>query len=250
MSRSITIAELLRGYPKGTKLYSPVLGKLTLAGVSDTDKFPIVVTYADDRSAAFMADGRYVNVDDAECCIFPSYEIRNWNFLLWKKGYVVEDTKTGRVAMFEGWADDEYRSFKARWTMRNGILTNGITLPTSPYFPCDADKTKRFVRKLEKMKNGKFNPDTLEVEPDKPECPFKPFDKVLVRDSGDEHWQPALFSWKLKNEEYCYGVAGGIDEPVFYRQCIPYNEETAHLVGTTDPYTEFKVAHADENEEV
>lgn len=67
---------------------------------------------------------------------------------------------------------------------------------------------------------------------------FAPFDKVLVRDSGDELWQPALFSWKLENEEYCYGVAGGMSEPVFYRQCIPFNEKTAHLVGSTLPYEE------------
>lgn len=230
MSRSITIAELLRDYPKGTKLYSPVLGKLTLKGVSNEDKFPILVTYADDRLAAFLADGRYANVDDAECCIFPSYKIRNWDFLLWKKGDVVEATKTGRVAMFEEWANDEYTSFKARWTMKSGTLTNGMPLPTSLYFPCDADKSKWFVRKLEKMKNGKFNPDTLEVES---ECPFKPFDKVLVRSAGGI-WLPTLFSHCDNKSSWRY-ITVGFDN---YEQCVPYNEETAHLVGTTDPYKE------------
>ena len=67
---------------------------------------------------------------------------------------------------------------------------------------------------------------------------FKPFDKVLVRDTADEVWQPALFSWELKGEEYCYGVAGGMSEPVFYRQCISFNDKTAHLVGTSNPYKE------------
>lgn len=67
---------------------------------------------------------------------------------------------------------------------------------------------------------------------------FKPFDKVLVRDTMDELWQPALFAWKLKNEEYSYGVASGASEPTFFRFCIPFNEKTAHLVGTSNPYKE------------
>lgn len=67
---------------------------------------------------------------------------------------------------------------------------------------------------------------------------FKPFDKVLVRDINDELWQPAWFAWELRHEEYCYGVAAGLSEPTFFRQCIPFNEKTAHLVGTTLPYEE------------
>ena len=61
----------------------------------------------------------------------------------------------------------------------------------------------------------------------KPECEFKPFDKVLVRDDEDEMWRIDLFSHTIETGEYvCLEYA--------WKQCIPYNEQTAHLLGTAD----------------
>lgn len=61
---------------------------------------------------------------------------------------------------------------------------------------------------------------------------FKPFDKVLVRDNNDEQWRASFFSHYEPDENMPFQVpfiTGGHA----YFQCIPYNEETAHLVGTT-----------------
>ena len=55
------------------------------------------------------------------------------------------------------------------------------------------------------------------------ECPFKPFDKVLVRDNNIDKWKCSFFSHF--NIDYC---ASGLH----WHQCIPYNKETQHLVGT------------------
>ena len=236
MSKKTNIAEILRNYPKGTKLYSPVLGQLALEFVDETERFPIGVKYADDRFAGFMADGRYVDVDDAECCIFPSYGIRSWEFMLWKKGDVVAEDKTGRAAMFGGWANDEYTSFNAKWVMGSKGFVRGGILSTALYFPCDESNSKWFVRKLEILNNGKFNPDTLEVEPVQPKHEFKPFDKILGRDDNGENWTADFFSHTTHDiacDRTLYVGVGGS-----YYQCIPYNEETAHLLGTTDPYGE------------
>ena len=60
---------------------------------------------------------------------------------------------------------------------------------------------------------------------------FKPFDKVLVRDNG-EIWRAAFFSHYVKNRIYRYLTTGDIS----YEECIPYNEETKHLLGTDKPY--------------
>ena len=68
-------------------------------------------------------------------------------------------------------------------------------------------------------KKGKFNPKTL-----------KAFEKVLVRDSDNDSWCCDLFSHiKEENMDYKY-VASGF---FHYRCCIPYNDETKHLVGTS-----------------
>lgn len=63
---------------------------------------------------------------------------------------------------------------------------------------------------------------------------FKPFDKVLVRDHDTHPWKVNFFSHYMpKQVDKAYVCAAG----VFY-QCIPYNENTAHLLGTNQPYKE------------
>lgn len=55
---------------------------------------------------------------------------------------------------------------------------------------------------------------------------LKPFDRVLVRDNGSrDGWRVALFSCMLSNAMLC---------ECHWDQGIPYNDETKHLVGTTD----------------
>ena len=54
---------------------------------------------------------------------------------------------------------------------------------------------------------------------------LKPFDKVLVRDENDCHWRCGFFSFMYNNEMFC-GCR--------WIQGIPYNDETKHLVGTTE----------------
>ena len=56
---------------------------------------------------------------------------------------------------------------------------------------------------------------------------LKPFDKVLVRDDDGEgnYWRCALFSCMLSNGMLC---------ECRWNQGVPYNDETKHLIGTTD----------------
>ena len=62
----------------------------------------------------------------------------------------------------------------------------------------------------------------------KNKCLFKPFDKVLVRDDpgyDQDHWCCDFFSHVDDND--CFVTSGGE-----WSECIPYNKETQHLVGT------------------
>lgn len=65
---------------------------------------------------------------------------------------------------------------------------------------------------------------------------FKPFDKVLVRDSQHDTWVATLFSHIGNNEIYPY-----ITSYTKFKYCIPYNIETKHLVGTTNEAPEFYI---------
>ena len=68
---------------------------------------------------------------------------------------------------------------------------------------------------------------------------FKPFDKVLVR-NGEEsfHWAPHLFGMLIKNSEDRYNVIG-IGNTNIWRRCIPYNDDTKHLIGSADDCPEY-----------
>lgn len=75
-------------------------------------------------------------------------------------------------------------------------------------------------------KKEKFDPKTL-----------KPFDKIIAR--VDEHgiwcceWFSFIDSFIEENIILIKGCGA------YYRNCIPYNDETKHLVGTTDEAPEF-----------
>ena len=70
-----------------------------------------------------------------------------------------------------------------------------------------------------KPKKPKFDPKTLQ-----------PFDRVLVRYDRNEKWQCSLFSI------YCPCVT---IINTGYKYCIPYNDDTKHLVGTAEEAPEF-----------
>ena len=81
----------------------------------------------------------------------------------------------------------------------------------------------KFVRFWDKPKIEKFDPKT-----------FKPFDKVLgFYEVEGGSWECALFSHLVEKE--CSVICVGI----IYTKCIPYNEETKHLVGTREDCPEY-----------
>lgn len=76
-------------------------------------------------------------------------------------------------------------------------------------------------------KSNKFDPKTL-----------KPFDKVLARDCIDGEWRCDFFSHigkSIRDSGRLY-VGTGFGA---YDRMIPYNEETKHLVGTTEEAPEY-----------
>lgn len=80
-------------------------------------------------------------------------------------------------------------------------------------------------------KEGKrWNPVTKQIEDLPKKCEFKPFDKVLARGNDVETWIATLFGFydKVFGNYVCIGHV--------FEQCIPYNEETKHLLGTTNEW--------------
>ena len=62
----------------------------------------------------------------------------------------------------------------------------------------------------------------------KPKWTPKPFDRVITRNTADDVWTANIFSHMDSHGEYVtIACVGG------YTHCLPYNEETAKLIGTT-----------------
>lgn len=96
-------------------------------------------------------------------------------------------------------------------------------------FATEAEKQQLFSA-LEK--EGKtWNAKKKQIVNLKPKVELKPFDKVLVRDGKDEIWEPAFFFRNLpEHNVYKYQTVGG----KLRVYCIPFNKETAKLIGTTN----------------
>ena len=72
------------------------------------------------------------------------------------------------------------------------------------------------------LKKEKFDPKTL-----------KPFDRVLVRNSKTEKWTCEHFSYFNEGNECPYVTF------ISYKFCVPYNDDTKHLVSTANEAPEF-----------
>ena len=105
----------------------------------------------------------------------------------------------------------------------NGTLTLGnVTSKEIMLYPSKEirDWSKFTAPWYKKDKKDKFDPNTL-----------KPFDKVLVRISN--LWRVNFFSNKEDGGCRCININYS------FKYCIPYNDETKHLVGTTDEAPEY-----------
>ena len=89
----------------------------------------------------------------------------------------------------------------------------------SPEIMLYPSKEQRDWTKIKyEKKTEKFDPKTL-----------KPFDRVLARNHGSHRWACDLFSDIIDGDECMYHCIGS-----YYRYCIPYNDDTKHLVDTKE----------------
>ena len=75
-------------------------------------------------------------------------------------------------------------------------------------------------------KKERFDPKTL-----------APFEKVLVRDNRSYCWRCAFFSHIRGNEEITNNIYATTANS--YAYCIPFNDDTKHLVGTNEEAPEY-----------
>lgn len=87
------------------------------------------------------------------------------------------------------------------------------------------DSEKQQLFEALAKENKAWDTEKKQIVELKPKIEFKPFDKVVVRDTEYSTWCADLFSHI--DEDYRYACVGAT-----WSFCIPYNEETAKLIGT------------------
>lgn len=114
----------------------------------------------------------------------------------------------------------EIRQYEPDGIIQYNPESGKIQYKTKDSFNCNSESN------VDQEQREKFDPKTL-----------KPYDKVLGRDllGKGSHWICTLFSHYDKGADfypcYCAGAPFSV--------CIPYNEETKHLVGTNEEAPEL-----------
>ena len=109
-----------------------------------------------------------------------------------------------------------------------GLLFNDEVESSEEYRFATEEEKQQLFSALEK--EGKaWDSDKKSIVDLKPKVKLKPFDKVVVRCSKADKWSIDFFSYKVSNGYICTVDA-------WFGYCLPYNEETAHLLGTTDEW--------------
>lgn len=222
------IAEIVKDMPQGTKLWTPICGEVVLLDIGLSDLYPIVVRDSSLMKYSFTKKGTYYEQKGAEMLLFPSKEMRDWS-KVFKNGDVLENTSDNvfpRYVIFEKFIDDKYTTFEAITRIIVGSETvRSIIQNTLSYSKVeDEDMASEIKKKIQNI---------VDKKPESSAPEFQPFDKVLVRDHDGQKWIPTLFGFFCQDEGYVfpYETACGA-----YKCCIPYNEKTKHLLGTTEPY--------------
>lgn len=72
------LTEILKGH-EGITLYSPLTGKVVLEEIDNGNSYPILVKTAKEDEYCFTSDGRFLNIPNGECMLFPAEDQRDWS---------------------------------------------------------------------------------------------------------------------------------------------------------------------------
>lgn len=227
----MNIAEILKNKSQGTKLYTPIWGQVTFDHIDNDGIIFVKINAEEERD--FYEDGRYSRGGDL--MLFPSKEMRDWSKFAWKRGDILK-SDGNMFCFFDKFSDDSYTCFEAKYMRYNradGVFIAPEVTKESVedwYEKASPEEAGEYIKKVEETFNGKFNMENLEIVSNKPTEPkFEPYEKVVARYNGDA-WRPEIFGYADDKSYYCIGG--------WYSEILPYNKDTAKLIGTFNDYKE------------
>ena len=244
MEKLNNISKILKDCPRGIKLYSAIHGECILDSVYNTG---IHIKLHDNAKNiySFNEFGQCGSFN-SECLLFPSKENRDWSTfqIPFKKGdilyidcnngednykynqyiFILKQISENRIDSYCHINEINESKFEICW------LSDRTDIKYGPRFATKEEKEKLF--KVIKDNGYQWNAETNTLEKiNKFDITtLKPFDKVLVRDANCL-WGANLYSFYKK--PYFMTMNG------LYAQCIPYNANTKHLLGTDNDCDDY-----------
>ena len=146
-------------------------------------------------------------------------------------------TKVGNILTFIFRAEDVEKYYCHAFLYGKIVIANDDSFCKKDFYiarQSTEEEQKQLFDALAK-KGKTWDAEKKQIVDLKPKIELKPFDKVLVRDKKNEIWEPAFF---FRNRPelnvYKYQTVGG----KLRVYCIPFNEETAKLIGTSNDLEE------------
>lgn len=201
--KDFDIYEILNGVPVGTKLYTPMCGKVGFAYLATNKEAGEAIWTANKNGEfAYNKNGRWI--EGGEVMLFPSDKMRDWSKFAWKKGDVLITEDGNAHIIFEKFTDDTYTIFAGKYYYcKNGkkgytylrecdnAITEEFTLETE-------DAAKTYIGFIEKRLGGKLNRETLEIEK-----PAFEIGKLYVFNEQDEDGELTIIGKLIgKDESY------------------------------------------------
>lgn len=230
---NLDLTEILKNCPKGTKFYSRCFGIVNFLKIQ---KDWILVADYIGSILKYDKNGKFNYAEEsAEIDLFPSKDQRDWSkwhrpfidgdiltYTLWNKPtiYIYRENGTRNTSYYAAYSSGT----NTFYSDATGALAGDIA---DLRFANDEEKQKLFdiikkngyewdseKKELKKIEE-KFDIDTLQE-----------FDRVLAR-SNNGIWFVDIYSHFCEKDNE-FGCVGGI-----HSQCVPYNDETKHLRGTS-----------------
>jgi hypothetical protein len=248
MNENLNLVEILKDCPKGIELYSPMYGLGILTKVTNRIhvKFP-----KEHNVKCFRPDGKVS--EDGEIMLFPKGKTTWKGFQRpFKDGDIIfthadclkvglgntwisifQEKRNGGVATYVDYAENgdgfySYNEDKGLLCMEEDIMRQRLASEEekAKLFKALEDNGYKWnpeTKILEKLKKEKFDPKTLQ-----------PFDKVLGKLIGLDTWHNDFYSHYDTDSKYPYMCTSR-----GYKEIIPYNDDTKHLIGKSDDVPEF-----------
>ena len=152
---------------------------------------------------------------------------------------ILKNCPQGEMFWSPLFGDVKFHDINQKRNFINIVLDNGVTWNinadgtisfgnvTSPEIMLYPSREQRDWTKVKyEPKKERFDPKT-----------FKPFDKVLIRNAKINYWRCSLLSYIVNlRGKYSFVCIGSSS---YDNYCIPYNDDTKHLIGTNKEAPEF-----------